>query len=232
MAARSAPVAPRRWSNQWGRREQRGTLDLNDLNITLSSLAGTGGTVDLGSGTLTLNAAAGISTAYAGNITGSGGLVKTGASTQTLTGTNTYTGATTINGGTLRLDYGAATAPTSNIISSASTLNMGGGVLNAIGAAGEANTQTFNGLSVTGGNNTIGATSGTGGSMALNLGRSPAPVAWSTSTCRAAATSPPPIAPWAVGPRSMAPITPRWSVATSLLSPRLTMSTRTMRPPG
>ncbi|MGO4322607.1 autotransporter-associated beta strand repeat-containing protein [Pseudomonas sp. KB_12] len=147
-----------------------GTLDLNDLNITVRSLAGTGGTVDLGSGTLTLNDAAGISTAYAGNVTGSGGLVKTGASTQTLTGTNTYTGATTINGGTLRLDYGAATAPTSNIISSASTLNMGGGVLNAIGAAGEANTQTFNGLSVTGGNNTIGATSGTGGSMALNLG--------------------------------------------------------------
>ncbi|WP_082306272.1 autotransporter-associated beta strand repeat-containing protein [Pseudomonas kilonensis] len=147
-----------------------GTLDLNDLDITVRSLAGTGGTVDLGSGTLTLNDAAGISTAYAGNVTGSGGLVKTGASTQTLTGTNTYTGATTINGGTLRLDYGAATAPTSNIISSASTLNMGGGVLNAIGAAGEANTQTFNGLSVTGGNNTIGATSGTGGSMALNLG--------------------------------------------------------------
>ncbi|WPN36583.1 autotransporter-associated beta strand repeat-containing protein [Pseudomonas sp. P8_139] len=146
------------------------TLDINDLNITLSSLAGTGGTVDLGSGTLTLNDAAGISTAYAGNITGSGGLTKTGASTQTLTGANTYTGATTINGGTLRLDYGAATAPTSNIISSASTLKMGGGVLNAIGAAGKANTQTFNGLLVTGGNNTIGATSGTGGSMALNLG--------------------------------------------------------------
>jgi fibronectin-binding autotransporter adhesin len=147
-----------------------GTLDLNDLDITLRSLAGTGGTVDLGSGTLTLNDAAGTSTAYAGNITGSGGLVKTGASTQTLTGTNTYTGATTVSGGTLRLDYSAATAPTSNIISSASNLNMGGGVLNAIGAAGEANTQTFNGLSVTGGNNTIGATSGTGGSMALNLG--------------------------------------------------------------
>ncbi|WP_095152342.1 autotransporter-associated beta strand repeat-containing protein [Pseudomonas sp. Irchel s3b5] len=147
-----------------------GTLDLNDLDITVRSLTGTGGTVDLGSGTLNLSDAAGISTAYAGNITGSGGLVKTGASTQTLTGTNTYTGATTINGGTLRLDYGAATAPTSNIISSASTLNMGGGVLNVIGAAGEANTQTFNGLLVTAGNNTIGATSGTGGSMTLNLG--------------------------------------------------------------
>ncbi|VVO51812.1 autotransporter-associated beta strand repeat-containing protein [Pseudomonas fluorescens] len=147
-----------------------GTLDLNDLDITVRSLAGTGGTVDLGSGTLTLDAAAGVSIAYAGNITGSGDLIKTGASTQTLTGTNTYTGATTVNGGTLRLDYSAATAPTSNIISSASTLNMGGGVLNAIGSAGEANTQTFNGLFVSAGNNTIGATSGTGGSMTLNLG--------------------------------------------------------------
>jgi fibronectin-binding autotransporter adhesin len=147
-----------------------GTLDINDLDNTVRSLAGTGGTIDLGTATLTLDAAAGVTTAYAGNITGSGGLTKTGASTQTLTGTNTYTGATTINGGTLRLDFSAATAPTSNIISSASTLNLGGGVLNAIGAASEANTQTFNGVLVTAGNNTIGATSGTGGSMAVNLG--------------------------------------------------------------
>ncbi|WP_051885422.1 autotransporter-associated beta strand repeat-containing protein [Lysobacter antibioticus] len=147
-----------------------GTLDLNDLNITLPSLAGTGGSVDIGTGTLTLNGAAATNTSYAGNITGSGGLTKEGASTQTLTGTNTYTGATTINGGTLRLDFAGAGGPASNIISSASTLTMGGGTLNAVGAAGEANTQTFNGLNVVAGNNTIGATSGAGGSMTVNLG--------------------------------------------------------------
>ncbi|WP_408953732.1 autotransporter-associated beta strand repeat-containing protein [Lysobacter sp. Hz 25] len=147
-----------------------GTLDLNDLNFTLPSLAGTGGIVDLGSGTLILNALAATNTSYAGNITGSGGLTKEGASTQTLTGTNTYTGTTTVNGGTLRLDFAGAGGPASNIISSASTLTMGGGTLNAVGAAGEANTQTFNGLNVVAGNNTIGATSGAGGSMTVNLG--------------------------------------------------------------
>jgi fibronectin-binding autotransporter adhesin len=147
-----------------------GTLDLNDFNFTLRSLAGTGGIVDMGTGTLTLDAQAATNTSYAGNIIGSGGLTKNGASTQTLTGTNTYTGATTVNGGTLRLNFGAAGAPISNIISSASTLNMGGGTLSATGAAGVANTQTFNGLNVTGGNSNINATSGAGGSTTVNFG--------------------------------------------------------------
>jgi fibronectin-binding autotransporter adhesin len=147
-----------------------GTLDTGGFDLNTPTLAGTGGTVALGAGNLTLNAAVGVTTNYAGSITGTGGLTKNGASTQTLSGTNSYTGATTINGGTLRLDFGSASAPTSNIISSASTLNMGGGTLSAIGASGEANSQTFNGLFVSAGNNTIGATSGAGGSMTVNLG--------------------------------------------------------------
>jgi fibronectin-binding autotransporter adhesin len=147
-----------------------GTLDLNGFDRTFSTLSGTGGTVNLGSATLTLEAPTGTTATYAGSIAGSGGLTKLGASTQTLTGASTYTGATTIGGGTLNLNFSPAGGPTSNIISSASTLNMSGGTLNVTGAAGEGNTQTLNGLNITAGNNIIGATPGTGGSMTVNLG--------------------------------------------------------------
>lgn len=145
-----------------------GTLDINDLGITASSLAGTGGSVDLGSGTLTLKSASG-STTYAGSIVGSGGLTKMGASTVTLTGGNTYSGATTVGGGTLGLDFSAAGAPVSNIINSASPLVMSGGTL-AVKGASAVNSQSFGGLNVTAGNNRINAVAGSGGSLAVGLG--------------------------------------------------------------
>lgn len=147
-----------------------GTLDLNDFDRTFTTLTGTGGTVDLGTATLTLQAAAGTTATYAGNIAGSGGLTKLGASTQTLTGTNTYTGNTTVGGGVLALDFSSAGGPASDIINSQSTLDMAGGRLNVIGAAGENNTQTFDGVNVTASNNTIDAKAGTGGSLTVNLG--------------------------------------------------------------
>ncbi|WP_448097661.1 autotransporter-associated beta strand repeat-containing protein [Luteibacter yeojuensis] len=144
-----------------------GTLDLNDLAVTVPSLAGTGGIVDLGSGSLTLDATTG-GASYAGGITGTGGLTKLGAGTQTLTGANTYTGATAIGGGTLALDFSAPGAPASNIVSSGSALSLDGGTLSINGAAG-ANTQAFNGLDITGGNNRISATAGAGG-LGISLG--------------------------------------------------------------
>jgi fibronectin-binding autotransporter adhesin len=146
-----------------------GTLDLNSQAITAPSLAGTGGTVNLGSGSLTLNAASG-STTYAGNIIGSGSLTKVGASSLTLSGANIYTGATTVGGGTLTLDFTAAGAPASNIINSASTLNISGGTLAVNGKAGTSNSQSFNGLNVTSGSNKIVATAGSGGTLTLGLG--------------------------------------------------------------
>jgi fibronectin-binding autotransporter adhesin len=145
-----------------------GLLDLNNLAITAPSLAGTSGAVNLGSGSLTLNAASG-STSYAGSIGGTGSLTKLGAGTQTLTGANTYSGATTIDGGSLVLDYSVAGAPASNIIGSSSTLNLDGGTLSIKGAAA-ANTQIFNGLNITDGNNRISASAGSGGSLAVSLG--------------------------------------------------------------
>ncbi|CDX32238.1 Outer membrane autotransporter barrel domain (modular protein) [Mesorhizobium plurifarium] len=145
-----------------------GTLDLNGLDITARSLAGTGGTVALGGNTLAVNGASG-TTSFAGTITGSGGITKIGASTLSLTGANAYSGATTIGGGTLALDFTAAGAPASNIISASSTLNMSGGTLAVKGGSG-ANSQSFNGLNVAAGNNRINATAGAGGSLAVNLG--------------------------------------------------------------
>jgi fibronectin-binding autotransporter adhesin len=145
-----------------------GVLDLNNLAITAPSLAGAGGSVNLGSGSLTLNVASGTSS-YAGSIGGTGGLTKLGAGTQTLTGASTYIGATTIGGGTLALDFSATGAPVSNIIGSGSTLNLGGGTL-AIKGKAAANSQTFNGLNVTAGSNHITATAGSGGSLTVGLG--------------------------------------------------------------
>jgi fibronectin-binding autotransporter adhesin len=147
-----------------------GTLDLNGFGQTLTQLTGTGGTLDLGSAELMIEAPVGTTASFAGSIAGTGGLTKLGASTQTLTGASTYTGDTTIGGGILALDFSTAGGPTSNIVGSDSTLNMVGGGLNIIGAAGEANTQTFDGLTITAGNNIIDASSGIGGSLTVNLG--------------------------------------------------------------
>ena len=147
-----------------------GTLDLGGHDYSFTRLDGTGGTVALGSGNLTVNAATGVSPNFAGIITGTGGLTKLGGGTLTLTGTSTYTGGTTIGGGTLALDFSPAAGTASNLLSSASSLSMGGGTLAITGAAGEANSQSFNGLTITGGNNTIRTTSGAAGSLTLNLG--------------------------------------------------------------
>ncbi|KRC81475.1 autotransporter-associated beta strand repeat-containing protein [Sphingomonas sp. Root241] len=145
-----------------------GTLDLNGFGQVFPTLNGTGGQVALGSANLTINAA--VNSSYAGSITGTGGLTKAGAGIQTLSGASTYIGDTTILGGTLALNFAPAGGPASDIISSASTLNMSGGALTVTGATGEANTQSFDGLNITAGNNIIGAISGAGGSMTVNLG--------------------------------------------------------------
>jgi fibronectin-binding autotransporter adhesin len=142
-----------------------GTLDLNGFALATPTLSGSGGAVALGSATLTVNGSANGS--YAGAINGTGGLTKSGTGTLTLTGTSGYSGPTTVGGGTLALTFPGAG---SNILSSASSLNMAGGTIVLTGAAGQANSQTFNGLNVTAGNNKMSAVGTGGGTMTVNLG--------------------------------------------------------------
>lgn len=79
-----------------------GTLDFNGINVTIGSLAGVGGTLSLGTSTLTVAEAGG--TTFAGTLTGTGGVTKTGTGTLNLTGANTYTGPTTVSGGRLAIN--------------------------------------------------------------------------------------------------------------------------------
>ncbi len=79
------------------------TFDMAGVDQTVGSLAdyaGGGGSVLLGSGTLTVGDASSTTT-FSGSIAGTGGLTKQGAGTLTLSGASTYTGATTVGAGTL-----------------------------------------------------------------------------------------------------------------------------------
>ncbi|QXQ06454.1 autotransporter domain-containing protein [Sphingosinicellaceae bacterium] len=74
-----------------------GTLQVDDAE-TIGSLSGNGGTVVLNAGLTTGDAT---DTAYAGVISGVGGLTKAGTGIFTLTGANSYSGGTTVDAGTL-----------------------------------------------------------------------------------------------------------------------------------
>jgi autotransporter-associated beta strand protein len=100
------------------------TLDLNNFNIAVRSLGGSGNVL-LGSGTLTEGAGNGNDT-FAGVISGSGGLTKVGTGTLTLTGINTFTGTANVTSGTLEVDGGVS-----------GTVNLGTGTtLAGTGAVG------------------------------------------------------------------------------------------------
>ncbi|MBB5038870.1 autotransporter-associated beta strand repeat-containing protein [Prosthecobacter dejongeii] len=79
-------------------------LDLAGFNNTIRGLAGggtTGGSVSLGSGTLTLQNLENDALSYAGVISGTGGVIKEGAGTQTFTTNQTFTGPLSVNEGLL-----------------------------------------------------------------------------------------------------------------------------------
>lgn len=84
------------------------------------------------------------------SITGIGSIVLSSASTGTLTfdQANTYSGGTTIDGGTLKLDFTATLAPTSNILASGGAITMGGGTLLVNGKASGGSSQTVASLAV------------------------------------------------------------------------------------
>lgn len=128
-------------------------LNLNGNSDTIGSLAGSGN-VQLGSGALTAGGS-GATTAYSGQLSGSGSFTKTGGGTMTLAGSNAHTGGTSMNGGIVHvtsdanlggagggLTFGGGTLRTGAGISSsrAVTINAGGGTINTNGF-----TSTFSG---------------------------------------------------------------------------------------
>ena len=142
---------------------------------TIGSLAGTGGSVQMGAHSLTLANGGGATSAAA--ISGTGGLTLT-SGTQTLTGVSTYTGTTVVNGGTLNID-GANSSASLDVNGGTLVLNATSAALDADIATGATLTTgaanrladnvvvTNNGTMNLGGNETLGALFGTG---TVNLG--------------------------------------------------------------
>jgi outer membrane autotransporter protein len=100
-----------------------GTFAING-NASLGALSGTGGVINLISGTLTADSSS--NTTLAAAITGGGAFTKAGSGTLSLTGANTYTGPTTVNGGTLAVNGSI----TSNVNVNVGGTLGGSGVIN------------------------------------------------------------------------------------------------------
>lgn len=129
-----------------------GVLDLNSFNLTASLFSGSGGSIALGTATLTVDQA--INTSFAGTIGGTGSLIKQGNGLLVLSGTNTYQGGTTLRAGTLQI------AADPNLGNAAGPLTLEGGVLNTT-----ANVATNRNVTLTG-TGTILTNSGT--SLVIN----------------------------------------------------------------
>jgi autotransporter-associated beta strand protein len=140
-----------------------GTLSCGSLSaVLLGGLAGPGSislTNTAGSAIALSVGGNGLGGAYSGSLGGAGSLAKIGCGVLTLGGENTYHGTTAVNGGTLLLDFSAPGAPAAGVINNSgnySALRLGGGMLAIQGAAsGPANSQQFNGLTLTADASTI-----------------------------------------------------------------------------
>lgn len=104
-----------------------GTLDLNNHDLTMSSLSGNGGSVKLGTAALTVDQAS--DTTYAGDITGSNNLIKKGGGTLALSGDNSsFSGTTTVEGGILLVN--GSNKSSTHIVKNGATLGGSGTVGN------------------------------------------------------------------------------------------------------
>ena len=88
-------------------------LSIANFKSTVAGLNG-GGTVALGSASITIADATNTSSSYGGTISGAGALILSGTGTQSFTGSNAYTGGTFISSGTVGL--GTNTALGTNIL--------------------------------------------------------------------------------------------------------------------
>jgi autotransporter-associated beta strand protein len=109
------------------------TMALSNKSQTFSAVNGSGGTIALGSGNLTIDGSAASTTAA--SITGTGGLTKNGSSALTLSGSSSYSGGTIINAGNLTLAHASAAGSGAITLSNASstlTIDAAGIVANSI----------------------------------------------------------------------------------------------------
>lgn len=148
-----------------------GTLDINDHDQSIGSLAGSGN-VTLGGATLSTGSD-NTNTEFSGVISETGDLIKLGAGTFTLSGANTYTGATTISTGELKM--GIANALSSNTaVTATSTFNLNSYNQSIGSLAGAGNVTLESATLSTGSDNTntsfSGVISGTGGLTKLGSG--------------------------------------------------------------
>jgi fibronectin-binding autotransporter adhesin len=79
-----------------------GAFDLGGRDQEVAGLSGTGGSLLLGTGALTV--VQGEDSVFAGDITGTGNFIKTGSGTLNLTGTNSFTGQVNVNDGRLAVN--------------------------------------------------------------------------------------------------------------------------------
>ncbi|WP_447756633.1 autotransporter domain-containing protein [Sphingopyxis fribergensis] len=101
-----------------------GTLDITGKDQTIGGLEGDeGSNVVIGESQLTVDQSG--NTAFGGNVSGTGSLVKDGSGTLNLTGDSSYTGPTSVNGGTLAVN-GSITSPVT--VNSGGTLGGNGSV--------------------------------------------------------------------------------------------------------
>jgi len=138
------------------------TLDLNNFNQSIGSLAGdVGGTITLGTATLTLGSD-NTTKIHDGLITGTGGVTKVGTGIQYLTGQNTFTGTTRVEAGTLVISSTRALRSTNvEIASGELRLNLANALL-----ANPTVTQTGGQFAISG-SQSIGSLSGSGGTGIL-----------------------------------------------------------------
>ena len=128
------------------------TLSGNNPQVWSGSFAFLGSNpLNLGTGTVAMNASPTITVSGTGTlsvggaISGVGGLTKNGPGSLTLLAVNSYTGSTTVNGGTLNLSYNSGATGT---IYNGLTINAGGTVnctvANALGYSGNDWVRTIN----------------------------------------------------------------------------------------
>ncbi len=126
-----------------------GSLLLNGYSFRTSSLTGGGGSVNLGTGTLTVANDSAIT--YSGSVIGNGGLTKDGSAMLTLSGSNTYSGPTTVSAGTLRLGAGNRFSDYSDFtVVAGATLDLAG-YSDTVGSLAGSGSVTLGGGSLTAG---------------------------------------------------------------------------------